>query len=802
VIIVTDVNAWSELERSEIERHLERLLTSRIFAPSRHLQDILRYLVEEALAGRARQINQTSIAIDVLGRDAHFDPSVDSLVRVEAGRLRAKLREYYYEEGKGDTLRFELPKGHYIPRISTTQPPDARHDEGTDLLVEDVDAAESSHLFRHRTLPVLVIGLFTVVLLIVVFSQNLSDDDEVESSESPVQSPVDKATTPIAIPRGKSVAVLPFDNHSAAEEEAAFFADGLHDDLLTQLTKIEDLKVISRTSVMRYRGTTTPIPQIAEELHVSTVLVGAVQRAGDRIRIHIQFIDAQTDEHLWAESFDRELNTANIFEIQRDIAMKTAATLQSTITEEEQQRLAIVPTDNLEAYEDYLLGRQHMVNRTSDGLAKAIDYFQQAIALDPNFAMAYVGLSDTYQLQFWYSGLPEEEMLPKAEAAINKALALDDKSGEAYASLGLLKGGREHLDGAEVAYQKALALNPNYAMSYHWYGNLLHDTGRSKEASALFQKALVLDPHSMIINYMVAYYHAMFGRFDEAMAQMEKVIEIDPASTHGYGGKARLYWWVYGRLDEAVPWIRKAISLDLKNPNGSAFLGYLYLELGDDKQAECWINRAIKLGPENYWPNFSMSYLHAYRNELDQALPYARQALKVAPTYWGALTLLRNHDLRVGNYEKARSHYEKTFPSLLMEDEPTFNLVNYVPAIDLAYVLQLIGEQERADLLLDRSLALIRSGLHRIGFDGYGTADVQIYALRGEKQLALTTLRQAIDEGWRLYWRYYLEHDPNLESIRNEPEFQSMLAEIKADMAEQLARVKEMEKEGDVCVNP
>jgi len=259
---------------------------------------------------------------------------------------------------------------------------------------------------------------------------------------------------------------------------------------------------------------------------------------------------------------------------------------------------------------------------------------------------------------------------------------------------------------------------------------------------------------------------------------------------------------VYGRLDEAAPWIRKAISLDPNSPDGSAYLGALYLMLGDDKQAECLLNHTIKLGPESLIPNLFMSILHAYRREIDQALPYALKALKIKPTSSDALKVLRVHDLRTGNYDKARSRYEKSYQVLLTEDEPTINKRNYEAAIDLAYILQLTGEQERADLLLERSLAFIHSGLPRLDFDGYGVADVQIYAMQGEKQRAMTTLRQAIDEGWRDGWWYFLELDPSLESIRNEPEFQAMLQEIKADMTEQLARVKAMEKEDDVCVNP
>jgi serine/threonine protein kinase/TolB-like protein/Flp pilus assembly protein TadD len=787
--LVDDKGQWSQEERTQIKQRLQQVLASKPFAAADKLQQILTYLMEESLAGRGEQINQTSIAVDVLGRDARFDPSLDSLVRVEAGRLRTKLREYYYEEGKEDTVRFELPKGRYIPRITITQP-------GTGQIETTEPPVEPGVRQRQHLLPALAIGLITAILLVTVFVQHRLDVETVPV-DVPVQRTVDKAETPAELPLRKSVAVLPFENRSD-EKKDVHFTNGLHDDMLTQLTKIADLKVISRTSVMQYRDTTTPLPQIAEALQVDTILTGSVQRSGDRIRIHVQFINARTDEHLWAESYDRELTTANIFDVQREVATKAAGTLQSTITPEEQERIATLPTENLAAYEAYLLGKQSMATRRSDKLAEAVDYFQQAIELDPEFALAYAGLAETYLLHA-FSEKPVDEMKALAEIAVNKALKLDDNSAEVYTMLALLG---DDFEETEAAYKKALALNPNYTTALFRYGKLLRDVGRDEESWTLLQRALALDPLSIVINATIAGSYFESGRFDEALAQYDKVIEFDPTATLGYVAKADLYWSVYARLDKAVPLYRKAVLLDPTDPWHIAMLGILYLDLGDDKQAECWINRGIKLG-KGFVPMFIMSMIHIYRNEFIQALSYAREALKDWPTDGETLAILRDHDLRTGNVDKARSHYEKAHPVLLVDDEPTINSGNYQAAIGLAYVMQLGGEKERAELLLDSSLTFIPgSGIQRLGITGYRLADIQIYALRGEKQLALSTLRQAIDEGWRFAWWYFMGREPTLESIRHEPEFQTMLAEIKSEMTEQLTRVKAMEKEGDVCVAP
>ncbi|MFT7458133.1 MAG: TolB-like protein/class 3 adenylate cyclase/Flp pilus assembly protein TadD [Planctomycetota bacterium] len=649
---------------------------------------------------------------------------------------------------------------------------------------------------------------FTIITLLLTAVIFLIIDNYVWVEETSAPKAVITAATEIERTRDesnvanqKSVAVLPFANRSKSEDDA-YFADGLHDDLLTHLSKITDMKVISRTSVMGYRGTTKNMKTIGGELGVATLLEGSVQRAANQVRINVQLIDVNTDEHLWAEIYDRELTAANIFAIQSEISTAIAKALRATLSPEEQERLGAVPTENLSAYEAYLLGKQRMVSRISDRLAEAVDYFEQAIALDPLFALAYVGLSDTTQLQFLYSGLPREEMNAKAEMAINKALALDDKLGEAYASLGLLKLERNDYIGAEAAFKQALTLNPNYATSYHWYGSLFSELGQLEEATAQMQKALTLDPLSIVINTNVAFYLAQAGEFDKAMAQFEKIIEIDPTAAQGYVGKARLYWSVYGRLDEAVLWIRKAVARDPNSPQYHAFSSGLFLTLGDDRRAECWGNRAMKLGPEDLFSNLIKVYLHTSRKENELALSYAMKALEIDHTNRDALILLRDNYLQAGSYENARSLYEKSYPALLTENEPVINRTNYQEAIDLAYVLQLSGEQERANILLGRSLAFIRSGVSLLDFGSYKVSDVRIFAMLGEKQEALTALRLAIDEGWRDGWWYFLEIDPSLESIRSEPEFQAMLAEIKGDMASQLTRVIEMEKAGDICAKP
>jgi TolB-like protein/Tfp pilus assembly protein PilF len=666
-----------------------------------------------------------------------------------------------------------------------------------------VELDESITSITGRKFDFIIIGLMAVAIIFLLLDNYVW----VEEASPPVvttttETKTEEKVEPVVVTDRKSIAVLPFANRSKSEDDV-YFVDGIHDDILTQLQKITDMKVISRTSVMQYRDTQKTMKTIGEELGVATLLEGGVQRAGKQVRINVQLIDANKDEHLWAEVYDRELTAANIFAIQSEIATAIANALLATLSPEEQERIAAVPTENLAAYEAYLLGKQRMAKRTSAGLAEAMDYFQQAITLDPKFALAYVGLSVTYYLQIYFSGLPQEEMFSKAEAAINKALALDDKLGEAYTALGALKEDMRDNDGAEAAFKKALTLNPNYAATYNWYGDFQSERGDHEEALALHRKGAELDPLSPILQFDIGRDLERLGRFDEALAQYEKTIEIGPDSPLGYWGKGDYYWFVSGQLDEGLRWVLKSLSLDPDSPPTQAYISYLYWDLGDDEQAECWANRAIELAPESGDANMAMQALYFRRGNETQTLKYAHKTLEIRDWwYWPySLAVLRHHDVRMGNYIEARARYEKRYPALLAENKPKIGYLNYRVAIDLAAILQLTGEQERADWLLSESLKYVQ-GIQRLGIGGHRISDVQIYALQGKTQRALTALRQAIDDGWRSFFWSGLERNLNLESIRNKPEFQAMVEEIKADMAIQLARVREMEKEGDACVNP
>src|SRR5213080_3469897 len=273
------------------------------------------------------------------------------------------------------------------------------------------------------------------------------------------------ARTEAATAPSKSIAVLPFDNLSR-DPDNAFFAEGIQDEILTRLAKVADLKVISRTSTQHFKSAPEDLRDIAKKLGVMNILEGSVQKAADQVRVNVQLINAMTDAHVWADTYDRKLT--DIFAVESEIAKTIAETLQARLTGSEKSSIAKTPTVNPEAYELYLKGRFFWNKRTGTDLRKAIEYFNQAIAKDPNYALAYVGLADSYLLLSSYAAVSPAESLPPARSALKKALELDDSLAEAHASFGLLTTLELDLHRALDELKRAVELKPNYATAHHW----------------------------------------------------------------------------------------------------------------------------------------------------------------------------------------------------------------------------------------------------------------------------------------------------------------------------------------------
>jgi TolB-like protein/Tfp pilus assembly protein PilF len=355
-----------------------------------------------------------------------------------------------------------------------------------------------------------------------------------------------------------SIAVLPFENQTN-DTDMEYLSDGIADSIITSLSQISGLKVMSSSSVRRYKGTNADPQRVAEELGVGAVLLGRVLQPGDTLSIRVELVDTQDNTQLWGAQYSRQPD--EILALQEDIAREISSKLRLQLSGEEQAQLANLGTENPEAYQDYLQGRFHSNQRTPQELERAIEYFNQAIDKDPNYAQAYSGLADSYFYQAVYSGRTVKELYQRELLAAQKALELDDTLAEAHTSMGRIRGmhgwdwsvGEEH-------FKRAIELNPNYADAYISYGGLLNRLGRSNEAVAERKKGLALDPLSRPMTALLGRTLLLSSRYDEAIKQLQEALEMDPTWLTPRANLVSAYWF-NGMYEEAITQAEKVASL-------------------------------------------------------------------------------------------------------------------------------------------------------------------------------------------------------------------------------------------------
>jgi TolB-like protein/Flp pilus assembly protein TadD len=424
-----------------------------------------------------------------------------------------------------------------------------------------------------------------------------------------------------AIPE-KSIAVLPFDNLSE-DKSNAYFAEGVQDEILTRLAKVADLKVISRTSTQQFKSAPENLPQIAKQLGVAHVLEGSVQRANDQIRVNVQLINALTDAHLWAETFDRKLT--DIFAVESEIAKTIADTLQTKLSGSEQRAIAARPTESTEAHQLYLKGRFFWNKRTGNDLKKSIDYFQQAIAADPNYALAYAGVADAYVFLPGYTAGAPRDCYPKAMAAAKKALELDDTLAEAHTTLALALWYSDFdFSQANREFQRAIELNPNYATGHQQYGNnTLSAIGRFNEAIAEGKRAVELDPLSLVINADLGmnYYYAR--RYDEAITQLRKTLEMDPGYYYAHVNLGQVLA-AKRAFGEAISEYQKARALN-DDPFVLGLLGHAYASSGNKTEALKILDQLKDVSRQRYVSMYSFAIVYLALDDKQEALRWLEQ---------------------------------------------------------------------------------------------------------------------------------------------------------------------------------
>jgi TolB-like protein/tetratricopeptide (TPR) repeat protein len=563
----------------EIRAQLEKVLASRVFARSTRLCRFLRFSVEESLAGNGGRLKEQIIGMEVFDRKSDYDPRIDPIVRVEARRLRAKLKAYYTSPGRADSIMIGLPKGAYLPFFKTRA------------------AAQGSRASLT-------------------------------------------ASAGSALAPRKSIAILPFANMMLGADDD-YFSDGLTEELIHLLTRIPSLRVVAWNSASKLRGREADLAGIRRQLRVGTVLRGSVRRTLERVRVTVQLIDSASGDYLWSETYDRGLE--NVFEIQGEMARAIVQALRLKLTglpQTETSRRA----PNVACYNLCLQGRFHANKRTTEGLRKTVERFEEAILADDSCAEAYAGLADAYSLLANYGLLSPADAAPKARAAAERALELDPQSAEANVSLAFVRSAFEwRWEEGEVLYRAAIAANPGYSRAHHWYSvDYLGLLGRCQEALSEIRAAYDLDPLSMIIREGLGYMHMICRDYPRAVAVYREITDMDPDFYKGYSSLGRVLS-LMGKHDLAVAALERARELGGEVASILGALGEVLARAGRVEEARTVLHKLTDLSQTRWVPASSFAILHLGLGDYPTALTFLETAtdrrefsvtgLKVHPLY-------------------------------------------------------------------------------------------------------------------------------------------------------------------------
>jgi TolB-like protein/Tfp pilus assembly protein PilF len=494
------------LSAESVRTQLRKILSSSTFARSERLARFLNFTVEQTLGGHGENLKEFVIGVEVFDKNEKYDPRMDPIVRVEARRLREKLRKYYETEGLDDPLHIDFPTGAYVPLVKTRE--------------------------------------------------------------------AVRVSTPASAASENAIAVLPFVNLSS-EQENEYFSDGLTEELINALTKVEGLRVVAWSSAYQLKGKGRDIRRIAEQLRVRAVLEGSVRRTADRLRITAQLVDSKDGHYLWSETYERPIK--DVFSIQDEISSAIVGALRIKLTGPVGRSLITRYTENLQAYHLYLKGRFYWNKRTEEDFYKALGFFEQAIQIDPNYSPAYAGMADAYIMLGEHGSVPALSIMRKAKASACRALEIDPSLAEAHVSLGSVASLYEwNWRESEQHFRRALELNPSYPTAHHWYGyDYLAPQGRLKEAIAELERAHHLDPLSLIITTSLGTIYDIAREHERAREYYERVFELEPGFVRAYLSAGRSYLHQH-MCQEAIAAFEKARELSPNSPVPLALLAHAY----------------------------------------------------------------------------------------------------------------------------------------------------------------------------------------------------------------------------------
>lgn len=600
--------------------------------------------------------------------------------------------------------------------------------------------------------------------------------------------PLTPSAASTADDRVRTIAVLPF--AAGGPADTAFFADGMHDELLTNLANISALRVISRTSVQRYRDTVASVRDIAAELGVQHIIEGRVQRHGETLRFNVQLIDCSTDAHVWAQTYERALTAANVFEIQSEMAQTIARQLSSNILPDEQQRIEKRPTANLAALDHYIRGRQRQQTATFTALEQSLELYLKAIEQDSQYADAQFAVADVYADMADTGLISIKSMVERGKPFVQRGVELDPDHGYGMTLAAEYEAKAGHRV-ADSVYQRALELSPNSVHVFSAYISHLCHSGRYAEGLRQVEHALLLDPLSPKLAHSQGMMEMRLGRFDRALLAFEKIAKLDPENPYAMHGSG-MTALAGGQLAKAASRTDLGSEIDPLDFENTCMSALLYDAIGNKAMAQKRLNEALQLNPSAPLPLATKVYLLTVEGDHVAALKVARASLaNQLEDRWRSqqfcLRAVRDEALRTGDYAEALAWYRQSLPET-STSSPTLNRTNAPKLADYAVLLKTSGETQDAHALAEHLLNELPT-ISGPGADNFplGIPDVEALVALGRHADAIDILRQHVESNWRVHWRWATEANPAHDVLRHNPEYSRIIEAIRQDMIAQVA---------------
>jgi len=620
-----------------IQEELERILSSATFRAAEGQRRFLRFVVEHTIAGLPHEVKEYTVGVEVFGRGQAFDPRLDNIVRAEARKLRSRLAKYYVNEGEHDPVRIEFPSRGYVPAFREADLSRAETLEAVALATvapEEPKVAEEANgphqpqegpskagnlspiepTYPARRWPrIVVISVASLIAGIIIYAMYTARPGW-STSRLPRANP--------------SVAVLPFHNLGDTKDES--FSDGLTDELIDSLGRVQGLDVVARRSAFQFRNNTLDIREIGEKLNVRTVLEGSVRIYGNRLRITAELDDTSNGYRIWSDSYDRDFK--DVLFVQQDISRAIVAALGAEFTRNGSANLLKfsppkITAVDAEAYQDYLRGVYFWNKQTADSIRVAIGYFEQAIAKDPTYAQAYTGLARCYVNMPAFTRMRAREIIPKITDLAQKVLELDSSLAEPHITLAYASFLNYDWARAETEFKKGLELSPGDAVAHRWYATYLTNVGRLPEALTESEKSQQLDPVSPYMLDGTAHDLYLMRRYDEAIEQSKKTLALDPqfGFAHLRIGAAYLQKRMY---PEAIAELQVARQQMPNSPSPAAQLAYTYAVSGNAQKAREILRGFLEESTREPFPPHPIARVYIGLGDKDSAFEWLGKAVE------------------------------------------------------------------------------------------------------------------------------------------------------------------------------